>query len=53
MRAHINVKRMDETETVILYVCVTMSQEDMYLSHVYLCVYVVSLITNLFCKLKP
>ena len=25
---------MDETETVVLSVCVTMSQEDMVLSHV-------------------
>jgi len=33
---------MDETETVILCVCVTMSQEDMFLSHDYLCVCVVS-----------
>ena len=44
---------MDETETVVLCVCVTMSQEDMILSHVYLYVYVVSLITELFYKFKP
>ena len=44
---------MDETETVVLCVCVTMSQEDMIFSHVYLNVYVVSLITKLFYKLKP
>ena len=47
---------MDETETVVLNVCVTMSQEDMILSqvsqedmtlsHVYIYVCVVSLITN-------
>ena len=55
---------MDETETVVLCVCVTMSQEDMILSHVsqedmilshvyiqYVCV--VSLITNYFRKFKP
>ena len=42
----------DETVTVILCVCVTMSQEDMILSHVFLCVCVVSLITKLFCELK-
>jgi len=29
-----------------------MSQEDMILSHVFLCVCVVSLITKLFCELK-
>ena len=40
---------MDKTETVILCVCVTMSQEDMFLSHVSLCVIVVNLITNYFC----
>ena len=34
-------------------VCVTMSQEDMIFSHVYLYVYVVSLITKLFYKFKP
>ena len=49
---------MDETETVVLSVCVTMSQEDMILSqvsqedmilsHVYIYVCVVSLITKLF-----
>ena len=50
---------MDETETVVLCVCVTMSQEDMILSqhvsqedmilfHVYIYVCVVSLITNYF-----
>ena len=44
---------MDETETVVLCVCVTISQEDMILSHVYLYVYVVSLITKLFYKFKP
>ena len=44
---------MDETETVVLNVCVTMSQEDMILSHVYIYVCVVSLITKLFCKFKP
>ena len=55
---------MDETETVVLSVCVTMSQEDMILSqvsqedmilpHVYIYVCVVSLITNYFCnKFKP
>ena len=44
---------MDETETDVLCVCVTMSQEDMILSHVYLYVYVVSLITKLFYKFKP
>ena len=27
--AHTNVLRIDETETVVLCVCVTMSQEDM------------------------
>ena len=42
VRAHTNVLRMDETETVVLCVCVTMSQEDMILSHVYRYVYVVS-----------
>ena len=31
---------MDETKNVVLCVCVTMSQEDMILSHVYLYVYV-------------
>ena len=52
---------MDETETVVLSVCVTMSQEDMILSqvsqedmilsHVYIVyVCVVSLITNYFRK---
>ena len=51
--AYTNVKRMDETETVVLYVCVTMSQEDTIFSHVYLYVYVVSLITKLFYKFKP
>ena len=30
-----------------------MSQEDIIFSHVFICVYVVSLITKLFCKLKP
>ena len=56
---------MDETETVVLCVCVTMSQEDMIclsqhvsqedmiLSHVYIYVCVVSLITNYFRKFKP
>ena len=54
---------MDETETVVLNVCVTMSQEDMILSqvsqedmissHVYIYVCVVSLIANYFRKLKP
>ena len=54
---------MDETETVVLCVCVTMSQEDMILSqvsqedmissHVYIYVCVVSLIANYFRKLKP
>ena len=44
---------MDETETVVLSVCVTMSQEDMILSHVYIYVCVVSLITNYFRKFKP
>ena len=54
---------MDETKTVVLSVCVTMSQEDMILSqvsqedmilsHIYIYVCVVSLITKLFCKLKP
>ena len=50
---------MDETETVILCVCVTImsqedmilsyvSQEDMILSHVYIYVCVVSLITKPF-----
>ena len=53
---------MDETETVVLSVCVTMSQEDMILSqvsqedmilsHVYIYVCVVSLFTKLFCKFK-
>ena len=51
---------MDETETVVLSVCVTISQEDMIwsqvsqedmiLSHVYIYVCVVRLITNYFCK---
>ena len=64
VKAHTIVYRMDETETVVLCVCVTMSQEDMILSqvsqedmilsHVYIYVCVVSLITtNLFCKFKP
>ena len=44
---------MDETETVVLCVYVTMSQEDMILSHVFLYVYVVSLITKLFYKFRP
>ena len=44
---------MDKTETAVLSVCVTMSQEDMILSHVYIYVCVVSLITKLFCKFKP
>ena len=54
---------MDETETVVLCVCVTISQEDMILSqvsqedmilsHVYIYVCVVSLITKLFCKFLP
>ena len=55
---------MDETETVVLCLCVTMSQEDMILSqhvsqedmilsHVYIYVCVVSLITNYFRKFKP
>ena len=49
---------MDETETVVLSVCVNMSQEDMILSqvsqedmilsHVYIYVCVVSLITKLY-----
>ena len=49
---------MDDTETVVLCVCVTISQEDMILSqvsqedmilsHVYIYVCVVSLITKLF-----
>ena len=43
---------MDETETVILCVCVTMSLKDMIWSHGFLYVYVVSLITKLFCELK-
>ena len=52
------VLRMDETETVVLSVCETMSQEDMILSqvpqedmilsHVYIYVCVVSLMTKLF-----
>ena len=56
-------QRMDETETVVLSVCVTtsqedmilsqVSQEDMILSHVYIYVCVVSLITNYFRKFKP
>ena len=41
---------MDGAETVVLCVCATMSQEVMILSHVYLYVYVVSLITKLFYK---
>ena len=54
---------MDETETVVLNVCITMSQEDMILSqvsqedtilsHVYIYVCVVNLITNHFRKFKP
>ena len=44
---------MDETETVVLCVCVTISQEDMILSHVYIYVCVVSLINKLFRKFKP
>ena len=44
---------MDETKTVVLSVCVTMSQEDMILPHVYIYVCVVSLITNYFCQFKP
>ena len=44
--AHTNVLRMDETETVVLCVCLTMSQEDMIFSHVCINVYVVSLIIN-------
>ena len=54
---------MDETETVVLGICVTMSQEDMILSHVsqeemilshvYIYVCVVSLINKLFRKFKP
>ena len=56
---------MDETETVLLCVCVTMSQEDdmilsqhvsqedMIPSHVYIYVCVVSLIAKLLCKFKP
>ena len=54
---------MDETETVVLSVCVTMSQEDMILSqvsqedmilsHVYIYGCVVSLINKLFRKFKP
>ena len=43
---------MDETETVILCVCATMSLKDIILSHVFLYVCVVSLITKLFCELK-
>ena len=49
---------MDETETVVLCVCVTISQEDLslshvsqedkILSHVYIYVFVVTLITILF-----
>ena len=41
---------LNETETVVLCVCVTMSQEDMIFSHVFINVYVVSLIIKLFCK---
>ena len=44
---------MDETETVVLCVCASMSQEDIIFSHVFICVYVVSLVTKLFCELKP
>ena len=56
---------MDETETVVLCVCVVtmsqedmilsqhVSQEDMILSHVYIYVCVVSLITIYFRKFKP
>ena len=55
---------MDETVTVIQNVCVTMSQDDMILSHhvsqedmilsyFYIYVCVVSLITNYFRKFKP
>jgi hypothetical protein len=43
---------MDETETVTLCVCVTMSLKDITLSHIFLYVCVVSLITKLFCELK-
>ena len=50
VRAHTNVQRMDEIETVALCECVTMSQEDMIFSHVFINVYVVSLIINSFCK---
>ena len=48
VKAHTIVKRTDETETVVLCVCVTMSQEDLILSHVSIYVCVVSLITKLF-----
>ena len=51
--AHTNVYWMNETETIVLCVCVTMSREDMIFSHVYINVYVVSLITKLFYKFKP
>ena len=54
---------MDKTVTVVLSVCVTMSQEDMILSqvsqedmilsHVFIYVCVVRLITNYFRKFKP
>ena len=53
---------MDETETVVLNVCATMSQEDIFFhmsqedifsSHVSIYVCVVSLITNYFRKFKP
>jgi hypothetical protein len=52
VRVHTIVLRTDETKTVVLYVCVTMSQEDMILSHESNYVCVVSLITKLFCELK-
>ena len=43
-----------KTETVVQCVCASMSQEDIIIfSHVFICVYVVSLITKLFCELKP
>ena len=49
----VNGISLDSNETVVLCVCVTMSQEDMIFSHVYLYVCVVSLITNYFGKFKP
>ena len=53
MRAHNIVYRTPKAETVVQCISASMSQEDIIFSRVFIYDYVVSLITKLFCELKP